>query len=90
MAATTYKAKSISGAEREVRGLRRQIEHLNDVLGRYMDEAKQLQEHRRTLAKLAAEGAAFDNPLVAMAAKELRNRILRDECSLAPDGTYLG
>lgn len=40
------------------------------------------------LAKLAAKGPAFFNPLEVMAAEGVRDRILKD-LGMAPDGSFL-
>lgn len=77
-----YKAQTISGAEREVRRLRRFNRELLAMLDEYAHD-------RVTLAKFAADGPAFDNPIVVMEAKKLRDSILRDRCRLAPDGRPL-
>jgi hypothetical protein len=84
---TLYKAKTLSGAEREVRALRKRIKELDAVIGRYMREAETLKRERALMAKLAADGSAFDNPIVVAAAQEIRNRILREDCRMNPDGT---
>lgn len=83
-----YKAKSLKGAQRRVRDLTAQVKHLNEVLGVWMERTKEYREHCRTLAKLAADGPAFDNPLKIYEAKNLRDTVLR-ECNLKPDGSHL-
>lgn len=65
-----YKAKSLKSAEREVRHLRRLCDRMNDILDQY-------DRDRLTLAKLAADTPQFFNPLLAMEAKDLRDRILK-------------
>lgn len=77
-----YKATSLSGVQREVRMLRKQNAHLRDLL----DEAH---ADRVACAKLAAEGPAFDNPLVIVEAKRRRDVVLKHWCKLAPDGRPL-
>lgn len=75
-----YKAKSLTGARRRVRVLEKLMESQRDLLDQYADD-------RKTLAKLAAEGPTFFNPLHVMAAKGLRNSILAN-MGLNPDGTF--
>lgn len=87
--ATTYKAKTITGAERRVRELRNQVHDLHGALTRALERERLLLVHRQVLAKLSAEGPALDNPLVIAAVKELRNKVLREECGMNPDGTPL-
>lgn len=82
MARTLYKAKTMTGAEREVRLLRRRLAEVNELLGEYA-------KTRKLMAMLAAEGPAFNNPLVVYEAKEVRDRILRNECRMKPDGSPL-
>jgi hypothetical protein len=50
---------------------------------------KELEDETVVLAKLAATGRAFFNPLEAFAAESIRDRILRDKCRLNPDGTFI-
>jgi hypothetical protein len=76
-----YTAKSLTGATAYVRLLLKQREEWNATLGRYMKEVNML-------AKLAAKGPAFFNPLEAMAAEQLRDRILR-ELNMNSDGTFI-
>lgn len=75
-----YKAKSIAGAERRVRQLQAQINVMNQILDRWKAE-------RNLLARLAATGQAFFNPLDAMAAEKLRNELLAS-LGMHPDGTF--
>lgn len=77
----TYKAKTIAGAERRVRELMKQVDQLQASLEHYKSE-------RHWLAKLAATGPAFNDPLIIYEARKLRDRILRDELGLFPDGSY--
>jgi hypothetical protein len=64
-----YKAKSLSAAQAAVRRLRRQIAERDELLTRFDRE-------RRLMARLAAETPQFFNPLVAMEAKQIRDRLL--------------
>lgn len=75
-----YKPKSLSGATRRVRELERQIAARDQLLDRWKLE-------RRQLAKLAATGPAFSNPLEAMEAEKLRDGILTS-LGMRPDGTF--
>ena len=65
-----YVAKSISGAQRKVRELQRQIVQRDALLHEWHMERVQL-------AKLAADTPQFYNPLFAMEAKQIRDRILK-------------
>lgn len=64
-----YKARTLSGAEREVRQLRRQLARTCELLERYARD-------RRLLAMLAAKTPQFDNPLLAMEAERVRDDVL--------------
>lgn len=77
-----YRAKTLSGAQTYVRMLIKSRAEIVELLERYAVERKQM-------AMLAADGPTFTSPLQAMAAKMLRDQILRDECRLNPDGTPL-
>lgn len=65
----TYKAKTITGAERRVRELQRDLRRVRKLLAEYASE-------RRALARLAAETPQFSNPLDVWEAKAIRDRIL--------------
>lgn len=78
-----YKTKSLKSAEREVRKCRRLYEETIALLDQYAKD-------RKLMAMLAAEGPCFDNPLVIYEAKRLRDQILKLECQVNPDGTFLG
>jgi hypothetical protein len=82
MKAKPYKAKSLSGAERQVRQLRKIVANLNEIAGRFKQE-------RDRMAMLAADGPCFSNPLVVAETKQLRDKILRESCGLRPDGRSL-
>ena len=75
---TAYKAKTITGAQRRVRELQKQNDDLNELASRLMNE-------RVALAKLAADGPAFFNPLEVMNAKRIRDGILARN-GFGPDG----
>lgn len=75
-----YKARSLKGAERYVRMLIKQRRVTNGLLEKYAME-------RRALAKLAATGPCFNNPLHIYEAQAIRDEILMRECRLNPDGT---
>jgi hypothetical protein len=83
-----YKAKTLSGAQAYVRMLLKQRERADEMIGRIAAERDRLRIERRQLAMAAGTGC-FSNPLEAMAARTLRDQILRDECGLLPDGTPL-
>lgn len=77
-----YRAKTIAGAQEKVRALQRECAELSRKVGQYYAD-------RIALAKLAAEGPCFYNPLDAFAAKHIRDEVLRDCCKMKPDGTPL-
>lgn len=77
-----YKAKSLASAQRRVRELNRLIEDYRQVVDRFHRE-------RVLLAKLAAKGPAFFNPLEAAAAESVRDEILRRDCRMNPDGSFV-
>lgn len=66
-----YHAKSLKGAEREVRRLRKQVAQVAKIMAQYGYE-------RKLLAMLAAETPQFDNPLVVMEAKKVREAVLKE------------
>jgi hypothetical protein len=84
-----YTARSIDGAQSYCRMLLKQRQRAQSLLSQFANANKRLKEDRKQLAKLAAEGPCFDNPLVIYEVKQLRDQILRDECGLNPDGTFL-
>ena len=65
-----YKARSLKGAEAQVRNCRKQIRQRDEVIDRLIGE-------RNALAKLAADGPQFNNPIEAMAAKKIRDEVLK-------------
>ena len=65
-----YKAKSLKAAERAVRSLRKQRAERDELLNIFDRE-------RKMLAKLAADTPQFFNPLEVMAAKKIRDLILK-------------
>lgn len=81
MAKAAYKARSLKGAERRVRELLKQRAYHIEILENWNKE-------RKLLAKLAAEGPCFDNPLIAHEAKKIRDHIL-SLMNLGPDGKFL-
>jgi hypothetical protein len=76
-----YTAKSLAGAQRRVRELEKQIKELDKALGRRMEECK-------ILAKLAAKGPTFFNPLEIWEAEKVRDHELRN-MNMNPDGTFI-
>lgn len=66
---------NIKDAVKRIKQLKQQIKELEDIATH--------------LAKLAATGPAFSNPLEAAAAERIRDRILREKCNLKPDGTFI-
>ncbi len=76
-----YHAKTLSGAQTMVRMLLKQRDERHALLENYA--------HKLTLlARLAADGPAFDNPLTIYDAKVIRDEILR-RMNMGPDGKYL-
>lgn len=78
-----YRAKTLSGAQAQVRALVNRLASMT----KFMEECH---ADRLLMARLAAEGPSFFNPLEAMAAKQRRDVLLREWCKLNPDGTPLG
>jgi hypothetical protein len=74
-----YKAKTITGAQARVR-------QLENLVRQYDRLSTRLNNERNLMAKMAADGPCFFNPLDAMAAKVVRDRILK-EIGHKPDGT---
>lgn len=75
-----YQAKTLSGATRRVRQLERIVQEYEMILGR-------MQTEQKLLAKLAATGPAFHNPLHIAEAVTVRDRVLKESCRLNPDGS---
>lgn len=71
--------KSIDGAVRKIRTLEKAIVQYQRICDR-------LEFEKRQLAKLAATGPVFFNPLDAIAAEKLRDETLA-RIGLNPDGT---
>lgn len=82
MNAKPYKARTLRGATQRVRAMQESLVRIDRLARKYYDE-------RNALAKLAADGPAFDNPLVVFEAKCVRDRVLR-ELGLRPDGSWIG
>lgn len=76
-----HKFKSIDGAVRRIRELEKIVASYGAIVSRLNNE-------RQLLAKLAARGPCFYNPLEAMVAEKLRDDILR-RVQLNPDGTSI-
>lgn len=81
-----YKAKSLAGAQRKARELQRDNQQLYAEIADLKRYLVREQHASRMLARLAAKGPAFDNPLIAWEAEQLRDRILA-ELGLNPDGS---
>lgn len=60
----------IIGSQRKVRSLQKRLDQAHELIKRLSDE-------RTLLAKLAASGPAFHNPLEAMAAQSVRDSVLQ-------------
>ncbi len=74
-----YKPKSLEGAARRVR-------ELQNIIEQYERHGQERRREVILLAKLAAKGPAFTNPLEAFAAEHIRDQWLRI-VGLNPDGT---
>lgn len=64
-----YTAHTLSGAQAEVRAVRKTLERVQNLLERYA-------EKRNLLARLAAKTPQFSNPLHAWEAERIRDEIL--------------
>ena len=73
--------KSLESAERRIRQLQQRIKDYEAICARKTDEL-------HLLAKLAATGPAFFNPLEAAAAEKIRDALLY-RMRMNPDGTFL-
>lgn len=73
--------KSQANAEKRVRELERQLNEWRQIAERFDVE-------RKMLAKLAAKGPTFFNPLEAFAAEDVRDKLLA-KMGMKPDGTFL-
>jgi len=76
-----YKGTTLAGASRRIQQLQNQIIELDSICCRLKDE-------RVMLAKLAATGPAFFNPMDAWKAEKVRDEILK-RCGLNSDGSRL-
>lgn len=83
-----YQAKSISGAQRRVRELEKLRSQLTALLENHATRLKEADGKLKSLAKLAAKGPCFFNPLEAFSAEHLRDEILAS-MGLNPDGTFM-
>lgn len=73
--------KSIEATERRIRRLESHCYEYKQICDLY-------QQEKIMLAKLAATGPAFFNPLDAMEAEKLRDKLLRS-VRINPDGTFI-
>lgn len=78
--------KSIETAEKRVLLLERRLKELDDICSRYRQDARRERDKNLLLAKLAAKGPAFFNPIEAMAAEIARDHILAEN-GINPDGS---
>jgi ATPase subunit of ABC transporter with duplicated ATPase domains len=81
-----YKPKSLAGAARKVRQLQRAADQLRSELNDLRRYLVREQHTSRLLARLAATGPAFTNPIIAWEAQARRDQILA-ELGLNPDGS---
>lgn len=75
-----YTPRSLPAAQRTARYLRKQLNEAHEQI-------KKLHTERVALAKLAAKGPCFFNPLDVMQAEKYRDQILLQYCKMLPDGT---
>lgn len=77
-----YTARSLPAAQRRARYLRKELDRAHELI-------QQLHKNQIALAKLAADGACFLNPLDVYDAQKIRNEVLRKFCRLNPDGSRI-
>jgi len=77
-----YVARSLPAAQRRARYLRKQLDQAHELIAKFGQD-------RIALAKLAAKGPCFFNPLDVMAAEKIRDEILLKYCNLLPDGSFV-
>lgn len=82
----SVKAKSIEAAERKNRSLEQRHQTLESYIDRITRERRLVETHCVLLAKLAADGPAFYNPLEIFEAKRIRDAYLFRE-GLDRDGS---
>lgn len=80
--------KSIENAEKRIRLLEMRLKELDAICLRYKRDYQTAQGVCLMLAKLAADGQAFSNPLDVITAKEGRDMILHG-AGLNPDGSSI-
>jgi hypothetical protein len=85
---TKHRFKSIEGAVRRIRQLEKIIEQYRDISGDLSADNQIFDQDRKLMARLAADGPCFDNPLIIYEAKCLRDRLLAMQ-RLTPDGKYM-
>jgi hypothetical protein len=61
---------------------------MEKIIVQYEAIAKEYDRERKLLARLAAKGPAFTNPLTVYDAERVRDRILR-EMRMNPDGSFI-
>lgn len=81
--------KSQESAEARVRLLEKRLHELDAIATRYSNELKQQRKLSLLLAKLAAKGPAFFNPLEILDAQRCRDLILSQN-GMNPDGSFIG
>jgi hypothetical protein len=89
MKAKPYTAKTLAGAQCRVRQLEKIVASMNNGWADCECRENKANANCQLLARLAAKGPAFDNPLEAMAAGKIRDEVLCD-IGLNPDGTKIG
>ena len=74
---TRYKAKSLSGAERKVRQLQKEVDELRYHAQNLEKQIIKITDERFWLAKLASKTPLFDNPLHVWEVEKMRDEILK-------------
>jgi hypothetical protein len=69
------------------RALERERREGHEATIRLLKEIEDWKFRATVLARLAADGPCFDSPVMVMAAKHIRDWILKEQCGLNPDGT---
>lgn len=80
--------KSIGTAESRVRLLEKRLAELDAICCRRTSELRFQRQVSVLLARLAAKGPAFFNPLEALDAERVRDLILAEN-GMNPDGTFV-
>ena len=74
-----YKPRTLSGATKEVRSLRKMLAANRKKTNYYARMVRRLHAGRSLMALLAADTPQFSNPILLHKAKKLRDQILNGE-----------